>query len=189
MISAFIYHRTLSILGSTTISIEVNFQGLPASWLTETPAKYLIDRADWNTDAAPAEDTTYGTLHVYVEWEDFGEKRLLAPEGISNQHTAHSICSYFGIAGCIIPVGFIPDFDCEMLAFTIAGPCDSFGEVLYILIYSPHLDMSTLKRITRGFSSIRLSLEGYEERGGYPCGGWANVFAQSYVPPKRVWRR
>ncbi|KAJ7844949.1 hypothetical protein B0H13DRAFT_2363971 [Mycena leptocephala] len=34
---------------------------------------------------------------------------------------------YFGITGCIIPVGGFLDWHKDVIAFTLAGPCDSDG--------------------------------------------------------------
>ncbi|KAJ7908118.1 hypothetical protein B0H13DRAFT_2331665 [Mycena leptocephala] len=66
---------------------------------------------------------------------------------------------YFGTTDCIIPVGGFLDWHKDIVAFTLAGPCDSDGrKEFYMFCYSPRhvILVSGLNRICglQGFATI-----------------------------------
>ncbi|KAJ6510766.1 hypothetical protein C8R45DRAFT_1088911 [Mycena sanguinolenta] len=121
------------------------FQGFPATWLTPVPEKYVIDRAHWNKEPAPADapqDTEFS-----VEWNMFCFAPYLTPWVYGVEIAGLIIRLYFDLPGCIIPETFV---------FTIAGPCDSHGKkYFYVFNYDEGpLGGNSLHRLRPAFSSV-----------------------------------
>ncbi|KAJ7718556.1 hypothetical protein B0H16DRAFT_1609065 [Mycena metata] len=107
----------------------------PKKWLTDCD-KSVIERVHWNKDGPPAYLTT--RAHFSVEWESFRGLYLLLPSVLLGPPRSPLIVQhYYGIKGCIIPVGFQPQGEQHTFAFTLAGPVDEEGRrVFYVLSYS-----------------------------------------------------
>ncbi|KAJ7148149.1 hypothetical protein C8R43DRAFT_952754 [Mycena crocata] len=63
---------------------------------------------------------------------------------------------YFGLQGCILPIGFWVGSQAKMLAFMIAGPCDSEGKKpAYFIDFHPgSIEQDILQQFPMRFSSI-----------------------------------
>ncbi|KAJ7675481.1 hypothetical protein B0H17DRAFT_1207667 [Mycena rosella] len=138
-----------------TTSTLVAGQGLedfPAAWLTPAPDKYAIDRVYWNTAGPPEHHTR--TAHYSVKWKKFSRSNLLSDtDGV--EVAGILLRFYYGIRGCIIPLGFIPEVDIDAIAFTLAGPCDAEGKKdFYFLAHTPLLEDTVLRHFSPGFPSV-----------------------------------
>ena len=90
-----------------------------------------------------------------MEWNIFGGRDLLTPERHGVEIARIILRLYFGIVGCIVPVGCIPEFYEDFFAFTLAGPCDAAGKKeFYAMVYSLPLEATCLSRFSPGFSSV-----------------------------------
>ncbi|KAJ7470910.1 hypothetical protein FB451DRAFT_1559439 [Mycena latifolia] len=108
--------------------------GFPAAWLEPDDEKYVIDRAHWNTEPAPAHQPLM--LRACVQWNEFyGTRDLIGRKSYGVELGALIVRLYFGVIGCIVPVSCFPQFDNDVLVFTLA-------EATKLLRYSP------------GFSSV-----------------------------------
>ncbi|KAJ7442033.1 hypothetical protein FB451DRAFT_1440774 [Mycena latifolia] len=128
-------------------------KGFPAAWLTAVDDDHFIDRAHWNTEATSPERQLYA--HYSVNWREFYGIYLLQRKDHNIEISGLVVCHYFGIVGCIIPIGFIPEIAPSALVFTLAGPCDTDGRKdFYLLFYESGVDTATLRRCSPGFSSV-----------------------------------
>ncbi|KAJ7120236.1 hypothetical protein C8R44DRAFT_737064 [Mycena epipterygia] len=125
----------------------------PAAWFAHADDEYVIDRAHWNTEATPAHKQL--KAHYSVNWNKFCGAYLLRRRAYDIEIAGLVVRHYFGVLGCIIPVGFIPEIVSSIFAFTLAGPCDSDGRMeFYILSYETGWDTAFLQRYSPGFSNV-----------------------------------
>ncbi|KAJ6558391.1 hypothetical protein B0H19DRAFT_1261913 [Mycena capillaripes] len=99
----------------------------PAAWLKSMDDDpYVIHYEHGNTEADP-EDHSVNKRKVYfsMEWPTWFGTRLLIAETYGVQLAGLVLCLYFGIAGCIVPLGCVPDMNDDCFAFTLAGPLDA----------------------------------------------------------------
>jgi hypothetical protein len=126
---------------------------LPA-WLTRADKKYAIDCGKWNTETAS--ERMRLIAHFSVEWRLFSGGSVLYNSAFGVEVTGLIMRIYFGVVGCIIPVGYVPGVEMVLLAFMLAGPPDADGrKAFYVLLYdSRSLAQTCLGIHTPGFSSI-----------------------------------
>ncbi|KAJ6597226.1 hypothetical protein DFH09DRAFT_1304972 [Mycena vulgaris] len=106
-----------------------------------------------NTEATPAHKQL--KAHYSVNWNEFYGIYLLRRKNYGIEIAGLVVRHYFGVMGCIIPVGFMPQIDENLFAFTLAGPCDADGKKeFYLLFYEEWLNTATLLRYSPGFSSV-----------------------------------
>ncbi|KAJ7153901.1 hypothetical protein C8R43DRAFT_1001475 [Mycena crocata] len=61
----------------------------------------------------------------------------------------------FGLLGCVVPLGYMPEVTNKVLAFTIAGVCDSQGnKPVYLLRMWPQQTDDTLAKFPTTFSDL-----------------------------------
>ncbi|KAJ7472877.1 hypothetical protein B0H11DRAFT_1919078 [Mycena galericulata] len=142
-----------SIISDPGPSLEAQLQGFPAAWFSRADDTYIIDNAHWNTEAAPAHEQLRG--HYSVDWPLFYGLYLLNRAAYQIEIAGLVVRHYFGIQGCIIPVGFIPQIAAEIFAFTLAGPCDADGrKEFYFLFFESCLPTAKLWQYSPGFRSV-----------------------------------
>ncbi|KAJ7472075.1 hypothetical protein FB451DRAFT_1251847 [Mycena latifolia] len=125
----------------------------PDTWLTPADDEYVIDHIHWNTEADPEDPKL--KMYFSVEWDLFCGYYLLLKGRRGVEVGGLILRLYFGIVGCIVPIGCLPEFDEHIFAFTLAGPCDAAGKKeFYIMVYSASLEETSLGRLTPGFSSV-----------------------------------
>ncbi|KAJ7464354.1 hypothetical protein FB451DRAFT_1561677 [Mycena latifolia] len=128
-------------------------KGFPAAWLTPVDEDHVIDRAHWNTEATSPEKQLYA--HYSVNWHEFYGIYIFRRKDHGIEIAGLVVRHYFGIVGCIIPIGFIPEIAPSALVFTLAGPCDADGrKEFYLLFYESGVDTASLRRCSPGFSSV-----------------------------------
>ncbi|KAJ7217223.1 hypothetical protein GGX14DRAFT_602654 [Mycena pura] len=126
----------------------------PTAWLTRADDKYVIDRGEWNTEAASEHMRLIA--HFSVEWRLFCRGSLLYDSDFGVELVGLIMRLYFGVVGCIVPVGYLPEVDEVVVAFTLAGPPDTDGrKAFYVLFYDAcSLAQTCLCMHTPGFSSV-----------------------------------
>ncbi|KAJ7094319.1 hypothetical protein C8R44DRAFT_989699 [Mycena epipterygia] len=128
-------------------------QGFPAAWLTPMDEKYVIDRAHWNTEGVPNPEMIYP--HFSVLWDKYPGIRLLRSKEYPAEISSLLVRLYFGLVGCIIPVGWLTEVEPKILLFTLAGPCDKDGKKeFFVLVHDMMLHEASLSRYSPGFSSV-----------------------------------
>ncbi|KAJ7119101.1 hypothetical protein C8R44DRAFT_878608 [Mycena epipterygia] len=136
--------QTISVHRRT---LEPCLKGFPAAWLTLADEKYVIDRAQCNTEPAPAHQPFMA--RVSVKWTDFSGTCLLGRKVYGVEIAALILRLYFGVVGCS------PQFENDILAFTLTGPCDADGrKEFYIFIYDECLEATKLLHLSPGFFSV-----------------------------------
>ncbi|KAJ7442395.1 hypothetical protein B0H11DRAFT_2094479 [Mycena galericulata] len=125
-------------------------QAFPAAWLIRTDDKYVIDPADWNRDSGPPIDS-----QLSVDWEGYYGAHILTRVDFGVEIGGVIVRHYFGVEGCIVPVGCLPGADESIVAFTTAGPCDDDGrKKFYIIVHFAPFEGTSLYCYTSGFRSL-----------------------------------
>ncbi|KAJ6572098.1 hypothetical protein B0H19DRAFT_1256009 [Mycena capillaripes] len=122
-------------------------------WTDSACERYVIDRAHWNTEG-PVDPAN--SLHFSVEWDLFSAMYLLRPNAYGVEIGSLIVRCYYGIIGCIIPVGCVLGAQGDMFGFMLAGPPDAKGrKEFYVLHHEPeNLDRTWLSRFSPGFVSV-----------------------------------
>lgn len=89
-------------------------------------------------------------------WERFAGRHLMDPDNAPGSQIVGIIARfYYGIEGCIIPVGCIPQLSEVVFAFILAGPCDGEGKKgFYLMVDWTDVRAGSLRRYSPGFSSV-----------------------------------
>ncbi|KAJ7097507.1 hypothetical protein C8R43DRAFT_1141579 [Mycena crocata] len=113
-----------------------------------TSTTIIHDRA-WNK--VPSNIVT--AAHYSVNWSTWGGQYLLVDFWGRAPSVALQLQFYFGIHGCVIPVGFI---GLDYFAFTIAGPGEAGGKKKFWRLHlTTNPTQATLKGFKEPFSSPR----------------------------------
>ncbi|KAJ7193114.1 hypothetical protein GGX14DRAFT_577475 [Mycena pura] len=132
--------------------VKSNF---PPAWLVPSD-ELVISRAHWNSVAAP-ENCMEGRIYMAEFGVFYGHGiHLLTSARFGVQFIPLIIREYYGIQGCIVPIGWMPFIDpVIMFAFTIAGPVNEEGKkVFYEFMLGPTLKDSRLYRHSLGFFNV-----------------------------------
>ncbi|KAJ7193849.1 hypothetical protein GGX14DRAFT_405211 [Mycena pura] len=153
----------------------------PKAWL-HAPANghYVIERAQWNTVEDPRPNPAFS-----VKWGQFSGTCLLMRGGRGVEIAGVVLDLYFGIKGCIIPIGCVPDAESNIFAFTLAGPPDAAGKKdFYIMAHPSSPKETSLSVFSPGFSSVsdfHLNRQKFKPTVVTPCeGGEETVMARFY---------
>jgi hypothetical protein len=159
-------------------------------WLTPADEKFVIDRADWNSEPVP--ENLRLKAHFSVVWHLFFGTYLLLDRKHGVEIAGLIMRLYFNVSGCIVPVGCIPEAaDHAIIAFTLAGPCDAEGrKEFYFLVYSQSLDHTSLSRYSPGFSSIadfHVNRSKMKPIHVYPVSGGKEALVEQYEKLEIEW--
>ncbi|KAJ6541388.1 hypothetical protein B0H19DRAFT_1268400 [Mycena capillaripes] len=84
-----------------------------------------------------------------------GDNRIMRTHLFGVELVGLVVQFYFGITGCIIPVGGFLDWHEDVVGFKLAGPCDFDGrKEFYMFCYSPALCETRLARYDCGFANV-----------------------------------
>ncbi|KAJ7686177.1 hypothetical protein B0H17DRAFT_1332887 [Mycena rosella] len=143
----------VSVNESIVLGPSSELKGFPAAWLKRADENHVIERVHWNT--VPEPECNQLHAHYSVNWNEFYNIYLFCPQRYGIEVGGLIVRHYFGVKGCIIPVGFIPQIAECMFAFTLAGPCTPDGrKEFYLLFYETGLETVSLRRYSPGFSSV-----------------------------------
>ncbi|KAJ7207582.1 hypothetical protein GGX14DRAFT_635580 [Mycena pura] len=150
------------------IKHAVPLKGFPAAWLVSQDEKLVLERSEWNHEAAPA-----GTEDDFdVDWprsridQNFHSKYPFGPLAIR---------LLFGVPGCIIPIAAVWGLRSDTMVFTIAGPADSEGKkdfYVYFNGYSDELDEIDLCHLPP-FASVADFYQNYLKK----------PWSEGFIPP------
>ncbi|KAJ7442389.1 hypothetical protein B0H11DRAFT_2292111 [Mycena galericulata] len=172
-----------SPLASNKKILDPTMQVFPPAWLVCADERYVIDPAHWNKDRGPPDAP--GKAQFSVDWNNFFGTNLLVRTTYGVEIIGLIVRHYFGVAGCIIPVGCLPGADEDVLVFTTAGPCDADGrKEFYILFRDSGLETSHLLCYTTGFRSLadfHLNRFGMKQTKVVPVAGGEEVVMKRFV--------
>ncbi|KAJ7279969.1 hypothetical protein C8J57DRAFT_1501424 [Mycena rebaudengoi] len=118
-------------------------------------SQYVIYRVHWNMYLAPEDEPLEGRFSM--SWYNYpATSRLLSRRSYGVEIAGLILRFYYGIVGCIIPVGrCIYSSDEDVFAFTLAGPCDADRKKeFYVLVHDIGWWETRLVRSSPGFSSV-----------------------------------
>ncbi|KAJ7642601.1 hypothetical protein DFH06DRAFT_1213966 [Mycena polygramma] len=127
--------------------IRTKAEAFPSAWLEDHTDTHVIDRTLWNSQPVPARRWTFS-----VSWAEYFGTRFLTHWTYGVEIVGIIMRLYYGIAGCIVPVVFLPLIDLPSFIFTIAGPAGE--KEFYWHIYDTCLETNELLRLTQTFSSV-----------------------------------